>query len=214
MPYYANVIAPGVEISAVQLARRSLGLFVGLAALTCGITLLFLGSEVAMGARPGGTTWVILPTAIFSGLTGFGVYAISSLPVGPRLTPLAWPALFISLGCAFLDSALAAPGGPDVAYVTCAVVFWLTGAVPLVFLARRLKTVLWGPPPPAPAPRSESGVRWISPLRLPGDTRPEAVPLRNDLVGELERLSMLHQAGHLDDKEFAAAKARLLNGAH
>jgi hypothetical protein len=224
------VIAPRVEISPVQLARRSLGLLIGLGALACGLTLLYLGSKLVMGLGgncgtgepypvrpcPGGVAWII-PVSIFGGMAGLGVYLASLLPVGPRLAPLAWPALFLSLGWAFLDSALNTRRGVDWGFVVCAAVFGLMGATPLVFLAGRgtLRTMFWGPVVPAAPARREDEARWITPIRLPGEPqkRREAVPLQRDLVGELERLSALHRAGHLDDTEFAAAKARLLNGA-
>jgi hypothetical protein len=171
----------------------------------------------------GGIGWII-PVAIVGSLVGLGLYAASPLPVGPRLMLLAWPALFISLGWAFLDSAINAPAdnaGVVGSFTVCAVVFGLMGALPLAYLGFKdvAKTMFWGPykPPRRPSAASrQEGEHWISPLLLPGQTveRRAAVPLKLNLVGELERLSALHTAGHLDDAEFAAAKARLLNGAH
>jgi hypothetical protein len=43
------------------------------------------------------------------------------------------------------------------------------------------------------------------------DEPPEAAP-ESDLVAELQKLAELHQAGALDDAEFAAAKQKLING--
>ncbi len=53
---------------------------------------------------------------------------------------------------------------------------------------------------PAPAPVAAA----------PPPPPPEAESGGGDLVGELQNLSQLHNAGVLSDEEFAAAKAKLL----
>lgn len=230
-----------------RLARKSLGTLLGLAGLACCLTLLFLGSRAVMSVGgscgsggpyvvatpcPDGIAW-IMPVSIFGGLAALGVYLASSLPVGPKLTPLAWPALFLSLGWAFLESAVAGPG-IEWGFMVCAVLFLLMGGAPLALLFNRqaARVVFWGTAPKVtPLSPGPGGVRWTTSVTLPGeDTSPQDAPPRpasrfvelrpqdvassagGDLVGQLERLSALHRTGRLDDAEYAAAKARLLNG--
>jgi hypothetical protein len=72
--------------------------------------------------------------SIFLGLLFLGVYAFSA--VGPNLTLLAWPALFLSLGWNFLDYGINPPDGSDDAvwgWLICGVVFVLMGGLPLIF---------------------------------------------------------------------------------
>jgi hypothetical protein len=237
-PTIRSVITPR------RLVRRSIGTFLGLGGVACCLTLLFLSSRVLLSIGgscgsggsyvvatpcPDGIGW-ILPVSILGGLAALGVYMASLLPVGPRLVPLAWPALFLGLGWNFLRSALS---GPDVAavFMICAVLFALLGAAPLFFLANgnALRAMFWGPAPPVPSrPAPLKGdVRWTTSVALPGDDDPPRDAPRfaeltladapagdgsGDLVGQLERLSALHQTGRLDDDEYATAKARLLNG--
>ncbi|MFC4590886.1 SHOCT domain-containing protein [Sphaerisporangium corydalis] len=239
-------------ITPIRLVRRSLGTVLGLGGLACCLTLLFLGSRLVMSIGgscgsggpyvaatpcPGGLGW-IMPVSILGGLVAIAVYMASLLPVGPRIVPLAWPALFLSIGWNFAEAGLSGPR-LDVGFLICAVVFVLMGGVPLYFLLNRdaLRAVFWGPAPrPAPATPSPGNVRWTTSVVLPGDDDPprDAAPARParpvsrfvdlspedamagvgsvDLVGQLERLSVLHRTGRLDDAEYAAAKARLLNG--
>ncbi|MET8160989.1 hypothetical protein ABZT47_31920 [Sphaerisporangium sp. NPDC005289] len=296
-------------ITPLQLVRRSIGILVGLGGVSCGMTVLFLGSRAVMSiggscgsggpyvvaaSCPDGVAWLV-PASIFAGIAGIFVYAFSGLPVGPRLTMLAWPALFLSLGYAFLESAFSG-SSVDGGFVVCGVVFVLMGGVPLLALFNRsaLRSVFWGtaPAPSAPPDRTSPGtVRWTRSVVLPGeddrsrgrgrdfrpqadyppgdvpqDAPPDRRPARpaprstdappadaarpsdappgdasrlagaaradgsrfaeltpenapadaapGDLVGRLERLSALHADGRLDDAEYAAAKARLLNGHH
>ncbi|GAA3825713.1 hypothetical protein GCM10022226_53090 [Sphaerisporangium flaviroseum] len=223
--------------------------------MACCLTMLFLGSRLVMSIGgscgsggpyvaatpcPDGLGW-IMPVSIIGGMIAVGVYAVSLLPVGPRLILLAWPALFLSLGWDFLEAALDG-SGVEWAFMVCAVIFALMGGAPLLFLFNRatLRAVFWGPAPKVvPPPVTPRGsVRWTTSIVLPGDDDPpqdatggqarQAVPLprfvdlgpggvpadagTGDLVGQLERLSALHRTGRLDDAEYAAAKARLLNG--
>lgn len=245
----------------------------GLGGVTCCLTMLFLSSRLLMdigGSCASGGPYVvatpcpdaigwIMPVSIVGGLAAVGIYAVSLLPVGPRLIPLAWPALFLSLGWNFLDSSLEGPG-VEVAFLICAVVFAFMGGVPLFFMLNRdgLRMLFWGPSPKrAPTP-PKGGVRWTTSVVLPGENgrpgddrrvqddlpgagdpfgagdRPRDAPVHlapagprfveltpqdamtgdgsGDLVGQLERLAVLHETGRLDDDEYAAAKARLLNG--
>ncbi|MEV5408572.1 SHOCT domain-containing protein [Thermopolyspora sp. NPDC052614] len=222
------MIAPSVEISPVRLAGRFAGVFIGLAVLTCGIILLFAALEAALTGTHGCTTArrdtcdvaLFVPISIFMVLGGLGAYlAGNRLPAGPRVTGLVWPALFLAVGGPFIESAVAGQGW---GWAVLGAFFVLLGLAPMAFWTKETwKRIVYGPAVPAASSRPgdrrrvHEEQRWISPVRLPGLRRgPEAVPLAHPLVGELERLSALHRAGHLDDEEFAAAKARLLNGAH
>ncbi|ETK31446.1 SHOCT domain-containing protein [Microbispora sp. ATCC PTA-5024] len=228
-------------LTPLQLVRRSIGLLAGLGAFCCALTLLYLASHAVMSIGgscgsggpyvvatpcPQGIGWIV-PVSIIGGIAALGVYAVSALPVGPRLTSLAWPALFLSLGWAFLDAALAPESGVEWSFMVCAVLFLLMGGAPLLLFANReaLRRLLWGTPPPAAPPVPPAlrpgEVRWTTSVRLPGDDRPHVRPVvpapapeRPNLVGELERLAALHRAGQLDDDEYATAKKRLLNGSH
>ncbi|MEZ0077469.1 SHOCT domain-containing protein [Planotetraspora sp. GP83] len=232
-------------LTPLQLVRRSTGLLVGLGAFACALTLLYLASSSVMGIGgscgsggpyviatpcPTGIAWIV-PVSIFGGIVALGVYAASVLPVGPRLTWLAWPALFLSLGYAFLDSSLGPETGVDWSFMVCAVLFILMGGVPLLFLANRdtFRRVFWGTAPPAvPGSLRPGEVRWTTTVELPGDRDRNRDRVRNrplapvtpepaggsGLVSELERLAALHRAGQLDDAEYSAAKKRLLNGSH
>ncbi|WP_248960958.1 SHOCT domain-containing protein [Sphaerisporangium perillae] len=258
-------------ITPPQLIRKSIGILLGLGGLTCCLTMLFLTSRQLMsigGSCASGGPYVVatpcpdgawlIPVSIVGGVVALGVYAVSVLPVGPRWAPLAWPALFLSLGWNFLQGALS---GPEVewGFMVCAIVFGLMGGLPLLALfgkdARR--AVFWGrsPRPATPSPARATGpghLRWTTSVVLPGendaprgapsweaspqDAPPRDAPPRDtyggprsrfvgltpvdapagadDLVDRLERLAALHAAGRLDDAEYAAAKARLLNGSH
>ncbi|GII55545.1 hypothetical protein Pth03_39340 [Planotetraspora thailandica] len=233
-------------LTPLGLVRRSIGLLIGLGALSCALTLLYLAVSALMtlggscGAGgpyvvetpcPAGIAWII-PVSIFGGLAALGLYAVSLLPVGPKLVVLAWPALFLSLGWVFLDAALDPELGVDVGFMICAVLFIVMGGLPLLFMANRdaLRRVFWGVAPPrtaqAPVATRPGEVHWTTTVELPGDRdrdRRHAHPRRPEperapsgagtgLVEALERLAALHKEGRLDDAEYAAAKNRLLNG--
>ena len=102
-----------------------------------------LGGMVATGgpyaiAHPApGWVW-IFPVSITAGLIFVGLYFIFSRGVGGlNILPLAWPALFLSLGWNFLEFAFT-PGeghGPVWGWLVCGVVFVLMGGLPLIFIA-------------------------------------------------------------------------------
>jgi hypothetical protein len=76
--------------------------------------------------------------SIFLGLGFLALYAVSA--IGPNLTLLAWPALFLSLGWNFLEYGVDPPGtgGVAVGWLICAVVFFAMGGIPLVIGIRAL----------------------------------------------------------------------------
>ena len=131
-----------------RVARKSILMFVGLAMLVMGLCLLFFSMRSVMeigGSCGTGTTaqptsqpcpdgvGVMMMLGIFGGLIGLAVYAVNAFPV--NLAPLAWPALFLSLGWNFLDYGINPPppeDGPIWGWLVCGVVFFLMGGVPLV----------------------------------------------------------------------------------
>ncbi|GII67129.1 hypothetical protein Skr01_72140 [Sphaerisporangium krabiense] len=175
------------------LVLRSIGTLAGLGGLACCLTMLYLGARAVMsvggscgsGGRyatavpcPDGVAWLI-PVSTMGGILALGVYLGLRLPVGPRLAALAWPALFLSLGWAFLDSAMADPA-LGLGIMIPGVVFMIMGGAPLALLFHRsaARAVFVGPAPARPpvttraAGRSggPSGgtVRWTTSVVLPG----------------------------------------------
>lgn len=131
-----------------HLARRSILTFVGAAGVAIGMTLLFYGMRSVMdigGSCASGNVpfeiarpcpegvGLVMVGGIFGGLFALGVYAWNV--VGPNLTMLAWPALFLSLGWNFLEYGFAPPdgfGGTAVGWIVCGVLFVLMGGGPLL----------------------------------------------------------------------------------
>jgi hypothetical protein len=92
------------------------------------------GPYVVAVECPDAVAW-LLPLAIFAGLGGVGVTAWFGGRVGPGfagVAALAWPALFLSLGWNFLEYGLASPGGWDLSWLLCGVLFLAMGGIPLV----------------------------------------------------------------------------------
>ena len=104
--------------------------------------IMRLGGFVASGgpyeiAHPAPRYVWIFPVSIFLGLICVFIQGAQAGKLGGlNLVPLAWPALFISLGWNFLEFGFHPPGGAGLAWgwLVCGVVFWLMGFVPLFFL--------------------------------------------------------------------------------
>lgn len=167
----------GEDVSAGHLARRSLGIFVGLAVTCACLTILFLSMRSVMsigGYCASGGPYVIanpcpehvpllMVGSIWIGLGGLLLYSISSYTTGgPRLFLLAWPALFLSLGWNFLEFGLDPPGDQNLewSWLFCAALFFVMGGAPLLFFLKpdTAARVIWGPPGPdgEPPPRAPS----------------------------------------------------------
>jgi hypothetical protein len=130
------------------LVRRSILCFVALLGVAAAITVMFFSMRAVMdiggSCASGNVPYQIsrpCPTgvpglmigSIFLGLLFLGLYALTA--VGPNLTLLAWPALFLSLGWNFLDYGVNPPDGSSSAvwgWLICGVVFMAMGGVPLV----------------------------------------------------------------------------------
>jgi hypothetical protein len=206
--------------------RRILVMFIGLAIVSAGLTLVFMSMRAVMdigGTCASGGPYVIaqpcpdsavalMPLGIVGGLIGLWMYAAASsrLP-GPRLTLLAWSALFLSLGWNFWEYGLNPPDGSEGVvwgWIICGVVFVAMGGLPLLGLANRdiAKQLFWADAPGTPVrPAAATPTPPTSTL-----TRRPAPPSDDSLPAALERLSELHRTGALNDEEFRLAKQRIL----
>ena len=174
----------------------------------------------------------LMPVGIFTGVFSVGLLLAGQFRAGgPKPVLLAWPALFISLGWNFWEYGLDPPDGSGRVvwgWIVCGVVFVLMGGVPLLLLLAKPQYLLWGSSGPArtrSAPASllrplpvPSGLRFEPVGAAPAAPRdggpftPEApAGASDDVVSQLERLADLHRQGALDDDEYEAAKAAVLD---
>lgn len=203
-------------------------MFFTLAAVVCGMTLLFLAmrSVMEIGGSCGsdGVHQPIRPCpegvplatmgGIFGGVVALMVYLGAAAKYGvPNWAWLGWPALFLSLDWNFLEFGLDPPtdDGLVLGWVVCGVTFVLMGGGPLVLfakpLARAIPPIGWGG---GTAERAASRPRR-EPVQLVEPTYdPQPAPAGRDMVEALERLSELHRKGALTAEEFEAAKERVL----
>lgn len=208
--------------------RRAVVMAVGLAITSAGLTLVFLGMRAVMdvgGYCASGGPYVIaqecpqgtaalIPLGIIGGLIGLAMYAVTSAKLpGPRLTLLAWSALFLSLGWNFWEYGLNPPDGSAGlvwGWIICGVVFVIMGAFPLLGLFSRdiAKRLLWADAPSGQPVGPSQGRAAIIPRGVSSSSLPASQ--EDSVTGALERLAALHQAGALTDEEFTAAKQRIL----
>jgi hypothetical protein len=148
--------SPGQTFATRVLVRRSVVCFIGMLGIAAALTVLFfsmravmdIGGSCASGNVPYAITRPcpsgvpgLMVGSIFLGLAFLGLYAFNA--VGPNLTLLAWPALFLSLGWNFLDYGVNPPDGSDGVvwgWLLCGVIFVLMGGVPLIIGIRALMT--------------------------------------------------------------------------
>jgi hypothetical protein len=251
-----------VPMTPLRLARKILFTYLALMVTVACITILFLsmrsvmeiggtcasgGPYVVANPCPKGTGWMMMG-AIWGGLISLAFYIgnDSGLP-GPKWWPLAWPALFLSLGWNFWEYGLNPPEqfGEDVgwSWIICGVLFVLMGAAPLFAVVNKdfRTSLLWAdaaddeprstpkkvakaaaptmPRKKKPQPRSQPAREARPTVSTPTSGPPPDNPYGpspddtvGDLAEDLERLSRLHQEGHLTDSEFRAAKARRIAG--
>lgn len=138
-----------------RLTRKAVLTFVGAAGVAIGLTLLFYGMrsvlEIGGSCASGNVPFEIsrpcpegvagaMVGGIFGGLFALAVYAFNAL--GPNLTLLAWPALFLSLGWNFLEYGVNPPGDGGLAFgwLIPGVLFVAMGGVPLVFALSALRS--------------------------------------------------------------------------
>lgn len=138
-----------VGLDAGALVRRSLVTFVCMVGLAAAFTCLFfsmrsvmdIGGSCASGNVPYEITRPcpqgvggLMVGSIFGGLIFLGIYAFNA--IGPNLTLLAWPVLFLSLGWNFLEYAFSPPDGSSGivwGWLICGILFVLMGGLPLLF---------------------------------------------------------------------------------
>lgn len=140
------------------------------------------GPYVVAVECPDAVGW-LLPLAIFAGLGGAALIGWFGGRIGPgfaMVAALAWPALFLSLGWNFLEYGLASPGGWEIGWLICGVLFIAMGGVPLVIGLRALRRGPVGPRargmgPTARAPRP--GSRTVTIDLRPTVTTPPTSPV-------------------------------------
>jgi hypothetical protein len=153
----ATPTATGRQYDTGWLVRRCSLTVVGMAGVTAALTIMFFAMRAVMeiggSCASGNTPYEIsrpcpdgvpglMIGSIFLGLLLLGVYGLNA--VGPNLTLLAWPALFLSLGWNFLDFGVNPPDGSDGlvwGWLLCGVLFVLMGGAPLLI---GIKAVMQG----------------------------------------------------------------------
>lgn len=221
-------IAAGSARPPLEGLRASLAVFLTLAGLSCGITLLFLGMRAVMdigGACASGGPYVprvecpegvpaLMVGGVWGGIVFLGLYLrAASRHRVPTLVALAWPALFLSLGWNFLEYGVNPPSGEDLVWgwLVCAVLFALMGGLPLLAMLR-----------PIAGQFTRQGVQ-MPPATVVVPTRTRVKELRasrqvsgaggsESMVDALERLGALHRSGALSDRQFEDAKRRVIAG--
>ncbi|HEX2296285.1 MAG TPA: SHOCT domain-containing protein [Actinomycetota bacterium] len=137
----------------LEVVRATLAVFVTLAGVSCGLTLLYLGMRAVMdigGACASGGPFVprvecpegvplLMIGGIWGGIVFVGLYLwTTSKHRVPTLVAFAWPALFLSLGWNFLDYGVDPPVGEGLVWgwLICAVLFALMGGLPLLAMVK------------------------------------------------------------------------------
>ena len=209
--------------------KASVWVFVSLAGIVCGLTMLFLGMRAVMeigGACAEGGPYVprqpcpegvgfLIVGGLWGGLIACGLYAWQALKHRvPNFLGLVWPALFLSLGWNFFEFGVDPPGQEGLVWgwLICGVLFALMGGLPLLAVVkptvRGFKAgadVEFGPSTPVAALRPRVRVKPRVRQERPSSKKPP-----EDLVDELERLDALRRSGALSDEEFRDAKRRVI----
>ncbi len=228
------------EFSPFQIAKGAVLIFISLAGVVCGMTMLYMGMRSVMqiggACAEGGAFEIRVPCpegvpmlmigGIWGGVIFLGIYIWQSSKYKvPSFALLAWPALFLSLGWNFLEYGVNPPigEGPVWGWLICGILFALMGGLPLLaVLPMMIKGLTKSDDVdllnrPLAAPRALRDVASRSrPPRSSSDVPlidpPTPVDDGDHLVSKLERLSTLHREGALSDIEFEAAKQSLLRG--
>ncbi len=155
-------------------------IFLALAGVVCGMTMLFLGMrsvmEVGGSCGSGGPYVYVRPCpngvplammgGIWGGVVAFLAYLYLAFRYGvPNWIWLGWPALFLSLGWNFLEFGFDSPGGGGLAWgwIVGGVLFVIMGGGPLLLFAGPiLRGIL-----PLPKRGSDSGIYTPPPRRDP-----------------------------------------------
>jgi hypothetical protein len=231
-------------MTASQVVRKRVLLFVGVTMTSTAVTMAFYGMravmEVGGSCASGGpyqvaqecpdNVWLLFVSVPLA-LLGVGLAAAGRLPGGASLTLLAWSGLFLALGWNFLEYGVDPPPpaeGLVWGWLICGVVFVAMGGAPLVYVVSNRRQFFWGDDRPtqfadvSPDQVTAELVAGLSDLAQqlgatpsgPAPTPTAVQPPRPgaDLTSSLERLAALHAAGELNDVEYRAAKARLIQG--
>ena len=204
---------------------RAVGVVGSLAVVTGCITIVFLAMRSVMdvgGFCAQGGPYVIetpcpagvpglLMGGICVGLVAAFLYAQQAAGAGAvNLTGLLWPAVVHSLGWNFLEYGISPPleGGLAWGWLMPGVVFVLMGGLPLLWVVPELV----GTDGTADnVPRVVVHRGGAAPGRAAAGRRSAGGAVASaGLVDELERLARLHHSGALSDREYEAAKRRLL----
>lgn len=218
--------------------RGFTAVFLTLAGLSCGMTLLYLGMRAVMdvgGACASGGPYVprvecpegvplLMMAGIWGGLIFLGLYLWATTKhKAPTLAGFAWPALFLSLGWNFLEFGIDPPFGEGLVWgwLVCAALFALMGGLPLLAMTKPIMSQFGRRGPEVPSARvvipTKSKIQELrrqQPGARPEPAQREPTARRDDesMVDALERLSAMHRSGALTDVEFEAAKRRVLSG--
>ncbi len=92
-------------MQARQLLPRSAATVVGVGGMVISLVWTYSVMRVVMASQGGPADSWVIQAAIIGGLVCLFLYAAFGLSAGPRLTLLAWPALFLSLGWIFVTDA-------------------------------------------------------------------------------------------------------------
>ena len=226
------------ESGLFEQARATIGIFVTLAGVACGLTMLYMGMRAVMavgGFCAEGGPFVIeqhcpkgVPGLVMGGIWGgiifYGLYVWQTIKHKvPSFMLLGWSALFLSLGWNFLEFGVDPPGpdgGLEWGWLTCAIVFALMGGLPLIAVVKPTLKGFFGEP--GAQPQSGRGLmsstlgatatmvrRTVA--RTPATPATRATSQTSEIVDELERLAAMHRSGVLSDVEFAAAKRRVIS---
>lgn len=225
----------------LEALRATVSVFVTLAGVSCGLTLLYLGMRAVMdigGVCASGGPFVprvecpegvplVMIGGIWGGLVFVGLYLWStSKHRVPTLVGFAWPALFLSLGWNFLDYGIDPPVGDGLVWgwLICAILFALMGGLPLLAMVKPIMSQFGRRAPETPQAKvvipTRSKVKELRAVAPPNARRRQRFgfdpepggPRGESLVDALERLGALHESGALSDDEFEAAKRRVLEG--
>lgn len=192
-----------------------MGIFVTLALVVVGLTLVFSSMRAVMeigGACADGGPYVparpcpkgvglAMSGGIWGGIIALAAYFyIAHKYSVPSLVGLAWSALFLSLGWNFFEFGFNSPspdGGLEWGWLLCGVIFWLMGAAPLLIIGPYLYRSFWPSRPKRPVASerttpAESGSTRSSHAAVRTRHQGAATPTRHDR----ERLeAMAHFSG-------------------
>jgi hypothetical protein len=161
----------------LERTRATVGVFVSLTGVACGLTMLYMGMRAVMGVGgfcAEGGPFVIeqhcpqgVPLLVMGGMWGgiicYGLYIWQTIKHKiPSFALLGWSALFLSLGWNFLEFGLNPPGpgdGVEWGWLVCAFVFALMGGLPLLAIAKPTLDGFF--PDSVPGSKTPRALNWL-----------------------------------------------------